>query len=411
MTSKTFSAFSGYGIELEYMIVDQKTQDVRPVADLALHDGCRETGGEICGDVDRGAFGWSNELVLHVIELKTNGPAPDLGKLASGFHGEVQAVNRLLAKHGCRLAPSAMHPWMVPDRETKLWPHDNNEIYDAYNRIFGCKGHGWSNLQSMHINLPFNGNSEFGRLHAAIRLVLPLLPAIAASSPFYEGKKGQSLDNRLEFYRKNQARVPEIAGMIVPEAVFTKAAYEQEIFAKVFKAIAPHDRDKILQHEWLNSRGAIARFDRDAIEIRLIDVQECTSADIGIAAFVISLVKALYDERHISYDAQCAWAASDLAVILDETIRSAENAKLHAKTYGRVFGIQDAATTRDLLASLIDRFLPEAPKECVRALEVIRTQGSLASRMIRAHEKQGASLPAIMTRLGDCLAENVPFEA
>ncbi len=411
MTGKTFSAFSGYGIELEYMIVDRKTQDVRPVADLALHDACREAGAEICGDVERGAFGWSNELVLHVIELKTNGPAKDLSRLASGFHGEVLAINRLLEKHGCRLAPGAMHPWMVPERETKLWPHDNNEIYDAYNRIFGCKGHGWSNLQSMHINFPFDGNAEFGRLHAAIRLVLPLLPAIAASSPYFEGKKGPCMDNRLDFYRKNQARVPEIAGMIVPEAVFTKAAYHQEIFAKINKAIAPHDTDKILQHEWLNSRGAIARFDRNAIEIRLIDVQECAAADIGIAAFVISLVKNLYDECHISFDTQCAWAASDLAVILDETIRSAENAKLHAKTYGRVFGIENAGTMRDLVATLISKFLPNAPQECVKALDVIRTQGSLATRMIRAHETTGESLETLMGRMGDCLSRNVPFEA
>ena len=411
MTGKTFSAFSGYGIELEYMIVDRKTHDVRPVADVVLHEACRENGGEICGDVERGAFGWSNELVLHVIELKTSGPAKDLTRLASGFHGEVLAINRLLEKHGCQLAPGAMHPWMVPERETKLWPHDNNEIYDAYNRIFGCKGHGWSNLQSMHINFPFDGNQEFGRLHAAIRLVLPLLPAIAASSPYFEGKKGPCMDNRLDFYRKNQARVPEIAGLIVPEAVFTKAAYEQEIFAKINKAIAPHDTGKILQHEWLNSRGAIARFDRNAIEIRLIDIQECTAADIGVAAFVISLVKNLYEELHISYDAQCAWAASDLAVILDETIRSAGNAMLHAKTYGRVFGIENAATTRDLVATMIEKFLPDAPEECVAALDVIRKQGTLATRMIRTHEKQGESLEALMRRMGDCLAHNAPLEA
>ena len=407
---KVHKAFSGYGIELEYMIVDRKTLDIKPVADAPLHEASSEDGGEVSGDVERGEFGWSNELVLHVIELKTNGPAKDLSRLAEGFHREIIEINRRLDKQGCSLAPSAMHPWMVPDRETKLWPHDNNEIYDAYNRIFGCKGHGWSNLQSMHINLPFDGNTEFGKLHAAIRLVLPLLPALAASSPFFEGKKGSAMDNRLEFYRKNQARIPEIAGMIVPEAVFTRAAYEKEIFAKIFKAIAPHDGDQLLRHEWLNSRGAIARFDRNAIEIRLLDVQECPAADIGLAALVISLVKNLYDEKNISYDSQCAWAASDLAVILDETIRSAENANLHAKTYGKVFGVTDAKSMGQLTGTLIERFLPDAPAACVRPLEIIRSQGTLASRMIRAHETRGESLVAIMRRLTDCLARNVSFE-
>lgn len=408
--TKVHKAFSGYGIELEYMIVDRKTLDIRSIADRPLHEASTENGGEASGDVERGEFGWSNELVLHVIELKTNGPAKDLSRLSEGFHREILEINRRLEKMACNLAPSGMHPWMIPDRETELWPHDNNEIYDAYNRIFGCKGHGWSNLQSMHINFPFDGNVEFGKLHAAIRLVLPLLPALAAASPYFEGKKGPALDNRLDFYRKNQARIPEIAGLIVPEAVFTRASYEKEIFAKIFKAIAPHDRDQLLQHEWLNSRGAIARFDRNAIEIRLMDVQECPAADIGLAALVISLVKNLYNEIHISYDAQCAWAASDLAVILDETIRNAENAKLHAKTYGKVFGMANANSMQNLTTYLVDRFLPDAPQSCIKSLEIIRSQGTLATRMVRAHEIHGESLPTIFKRLTECLARNVSFE-
>ena len=39
----------------------------------------------------------------------------------------------------------------------------------------------------MHVNLPFADDAQFARLHAAIRLVLPLLPALAASSPIAEG--------------------------------------------------------------------------------------------------------------------------------------------------------------------------------------------------------------------------------
>ena len=41
-----------------------------------------------------------------------------------------------------------------------------------------------------------------------------------------------------------------------------------------------------LQHEFLNSRGAILRFDRSAIEIRVVDLQECVRMDVAIAVFV-----------------------------------------------------------------------------------------------------------------------------
>jgi len=33
------------------------------------------------------------------------------------------------------LMPSAAHPWMNPLTETKLWPHDSNEVYDIYNKF------------------------------------------------------------------------------------------------------------------------------------------------------------------------------------------------------------------------------------------------------------------------------------
>jgi len=39
----------------------------------------------------------------------------------------------------------------------------------------------------------------------------------------------------------------------------------------------------VLQNEWLNSRGAIARFERDTIEIRVLDSQETPAAELAIA--------------------------------------------------------------------------------------------------------------------------------
>src|SRR3954462_5006799 len=97
---------------------------------------------------------------------------------------------------------------MNPDVETRLWPHDNAEIYSAYDQIFGCRSHGWANLQSMHVNLPFANDTEFARLHAAVRLVLPLLPALGASSPFAEGRAPGPLDLRLQAYRANSPSIP-----------------------------------------------------------------------------------------------------------------------------------------------------------------------------------------------------------
>ncbi|MCU0356189.1 MAG: glutamate-cysteine ligase family protein [Cyclobacteriaceae bacterium] len=157
--------FQGYGLELEYMIVDRNTLAVKPVADELL----RQMLGSYGSDYDNGMVTWSNELVLHVIELKSSRPEKNLRALAVSFHENVQQINKLLEPLGAQLMPTAMHPLMDPHAETRLWPHENNEVYALYNTIFDCRGHGWSNLQSTHINLPFYDDEEFSRLHAAVR--------------------------------------------------------------------------------------------------------------------------------------------------------------------------------------------------------------------------------------------------
>ena len=95
---------------------------------------------------------------------------------------------------------------MNPLTETKRWPHGNRSVYRQYDAIFNCQGHGWGNLQCMHINLPFANDEEFCQLHNSIRLILPLLPALAASTPFLDGQKTGYKDSRLCFYGNKPAR-------------------------------------------------------------------------------------------------------------------------------------------------------------------------------------------------------------
>src|SRR6478736_6440070 len=180
--SLTLPAFSGYGIELEYMIVDRRTLSILPIADKVLH----RLSGTSASEFRCGELAWSNELVLHLIELKNLEPDLDVGALAAAFQSAIQRMNGLLEPMEARLMPTAMHPWMNPRTETRIWPRENAEIYAAFDRIFDCKRHSWANLQSMHLNLPFANDHEFARLHAAVRLLLPILPALAASSAIAE---------------------------------------------------------------------------------------------------------------------------------------------------------------------------------------------------------------------------------
>src|SRR5210317_42164 len=408
-SSAGLGLFAGFGVELEYMIVDRDTLAILPVADLVL----KEVAGEMVNEVERGAVRWSNELVLHVLELKTNGPAPVLGGLADEFTRQVRQVNQLLENFGGMLMPGAMHPWMDPDLEARLWPHGDRSIYAAYDRVFGCRGHGWSNLQSAHLNLPFADDEEFGRLHAAVRLVLPLLPALAAASPLVNGHLTGLLDNRIEMYRVNQARIPSITGQVIPEAAFTIDAYQKTILEMLYRDIAPHDPEGILQEEWLNSRGAIARFDRNAIEIRLLDVQESPLADLAIITFLVEVLRELVAETCAPWTEQQLWSETSLAEIFLAVLQEGRGAMVKDSRYLAMFGIRaDCLSVGELWQTLAERLLTRSD-EAWAPLQVILDEGPLARRIIQAlgPEPGRDRLTAVYRELCDCLREGRMYHA
>jgi gamma-glutamyl:cysteine ligase YbdK (ATP-grasp superfamily) len=402
---ETLGLFAGYGVELEYMIVDARTLDVRPLADRLIE----AEHGALENEILRGAFAWSNELARHVVEIKTNGPAPHLAGLARGFAAEIARIEALLAPHRARLLPTGMHPWMDPAREFELWPHGDREIYAAFDRIFDCRGHGWANLQSAHLNLPFADDDEFGRLHAAARALLPLLPALAAASPFADGQHGGRLDTRLDVYRHNARRVPSLAGAVVPEPIFTRADY-QALLASLYAELAPLDPDGILHHEWVNARGAIARFDRMALEIRVLDVQECPRADLAIAWAVSGTLRALCDPDPAHQARLRALDTAPLADLLARTTARAERASVDDADLLRALGLDGAARTAgEVWRALFERHLARDcdGAEHRPALEVLLEEGCLARRIVnRVGEKPTReALTALYRELGDCLRE------
>ena len=299
--------FAAYGLEVEYMLVDGESLDVAPAADQLLE----AAAGELTDEFANGDVAWNNELALHVIELKCNGPRPSLAGLGKAFADNVRLANDKLGREGLRLMPTAMHPWMDPT-DVKLWPHGTRVIYDTFDRIFSCKGHGWANLQSLQINLPFAGDEEFARLHAAIRFLLPILPGLAASSPIIDGERNGILDNRLVVYRSNCARIPSVTGEVVPEAIGSIGEYHERLLEPIYRDLAPHDPEGILRNEWVNARGAIARFDRMAIEIRVLDVQETPLMDVAYAALIVEVLKLLCTEEWLDGEGMNRWRTEEL---------------------------------------------------------------------------------------------------
>ncbi|MEZ4755017.1 MAG: glutamate-cysteine ligase family protein [Bdellovibrionota bacterium] len=400
-----YQLFEVFGIELEYMIVDSSSLSIKPIADKILID----SEGKISSDILRGPITWSNELAAHVIELKTTDPVQTLEKLDLEFLKSITEINSLLAEQQAILLSSACHPFMNPKEECHLWQHEWSEIYNLYNKLFDCRAHGWVNLQSIHLNLPFKGDQEFAKLHSAIRVILPLLPALAASSPVLEGQNLQIKDMRLHYYLNHQTRVKSTMGEVIPDAIQTEAEYKKMIWEPIERDIEKLGCKGVLNPVVFNARGAIARFDRGSIEIRLLDIQESPVADLAILSLIIEVLKDLVAEKHSTSKQQSAISTQSLRQLLDQTLIQAEQTSLPDKDLVNLFGIdRKLQTINDFWQELYQRHSAKFSKEYQKALNHILTNGTLATRISNklGENFDHNTLKNEYLALSDCLAQN-----
>ena len=401
--------FEAFGLEVEHMIVDGERLDVAPAADQLLET----VAGEHTDEFENGAVAWNNELALHVIEFKCNGPRRSLSGLGAEFAANVRLANDALGREGMRLMPTAMHPWMDPN-DVELWPHGTREIYDTFDRIFSCKGHGWANLQSMHVNLPFHGDEEFARLHAAIRFLLPILPGLAASSPIVDGERNGILDNRLVAYRGNCAKIPSVTGDVVPEPVGSIGEYHERVLEPIYRDLASHDPEGVLRNEWVNARGAIARFDRMAIEIRVLDVQETPLMDVAYAALIVEVLRLLCEEQWLDVHGMNEWGTAELGKLFRLVARQGEGAGIGDRRFLAALGFPGSSTElKGLWEHLIEAVSARGALDAGtgRMLEHYLRHGTLATRIGKAVGllPTRAKLMRVYEKLCEALADSEPF--
>lgn len=399
-----YHLFEVYGIEAEYMIVDRDTLDVLPLTQFVLE---KYSQGDIENEVEVGEVAWSNELVCHVIEIKTNGPTKDPIQAGHHFFESLKLIQEILAEKNAMLLATSMHPWMNTQTQTKLWPFGQKEIYQTYDRIFNCKGHGWSNVQSVHLNLPFSSETEFAALHAAMRIILPLVPFLSASSVVVDSKLQDIPDARLSFYEANQKKISSVAGDIIPEAIFSFDQYHQ-LYQSIYRDIAPFDPDKVLQHPWLNSRGVIPKFDVGALELRLLDIQEAPVMDFTILEVLILILQDLTEQVSVSFERQknvstpflksCLYSAN----LFDCTLNGA---------YMELLGFENRSTDLRSFCEQVKSKYRLSPSS-YQGLKVLRDHGRLAERMRRSYlqsAKDHQSLKNIFAKLAQCLEENQSY--
>jgi hypothetical protein len=160
------------------------------------------------------------------------------------------------------------------------------------------------------------------------------------------------------------------------------------VLQPLYRAIAPHDPDGVLQHEWLNARSVIARFDRQALEIRVMDTQECPAADVGLSALVLDLAQSLFERQFSTARVDAQIPNRVLSAILLECVNKADRARIDSPEFLELFGVvRRDCTAGALWESIAERLEREnaAHASLWRApVEFVLLRGPLARRLVRA---------------------------
>lgn len=413
--SRPYRLFEVTGLELEYAVVDR---GLRP--QCLVESAFRHIYGRPTSELAYRQVGFSNELAAHVFELKTLSPQKNLTKAEAGLLEGLRYFIRVLREQfGARLLPAGMHPFVLPS-ETTLWRRAGRHIYHTYARLFPIHEHGWLNVQSCHVNLPFGTEQETVALHNAIACLLPYLPALAASSPIYEGGLGPYVDNRLAFYQTSQERIPQITGQVIPEFMASYRQYRREVLKPIYRALDGLPGGARLKHEWVNSRGAILRFNRRAIEIRVLDTQECIKMDIAITVFIRGALKKLV--RQLQRGTLAPPKHAMLVQDFNDVIARGSRARVHAAHLRPPSNRSSSLTTpRNVLLRLLEYAQGETlevERPYLLLVEKRIRGGNLSERIVRAIHRWGgrgqtqraAAIRHIYEELAECLEKNTLWE-
>lgn len=273
------------GPEHEFSINDEQFNAV-PISDEII----KKIRGRMANEAVLGRVVIGKELQKHVIEIKPTSPFESLSEFEEVIQEGVEELLSII--DGYKLLGLGMHPLLKLD-DAEVWNHRDRRIYEAYDRLFNIKQHGWLNIQSYQLNVPYSSEKEAVELHNKIRVLLPYIAAIDSASPLCEGKP-YFVDTRLHFYRTNQREIPAICNDVIPERISSLKEYRR-ILNGIYEELRRREA-YVLCREWVNSRGVIVRFSRKCLEIKVMDEQECVKSDVALTAFIRAILRAELEE-------------------------------------------------------------------------------------------------------------------
>ncbi len=202
----------------------------------------------------------------------------------------------------------------------------------------------------------------------------------------------------------NQKQIPSVTGDVIPEYTFSFKQYRKNIIEKYSVELAEAGAQKcILNKDWVNSRGIIFRFDRKALEIRVMDEQECIKSDVALSCFIRALLKGLMQENTVLMPHE--QLVKDFKAVIKEGLIAKVN---HAK----------GQTAREVCKHYLRIAMENASDQEKKYLSIIkkRIENGNLSEIIKEEVKRKAqktcwkeAIVSVYSRLIKSLLNNEPY--
>ena len=351
------------GVEEELVLVDPETRLPAPRAEQVLKHA-REHHPRTADVLD-------HELYRHQLETRTP-PATSIEDVRCHLIAARRAAAEAAEGVGLAVAASGAVPLGTADPRTT--PDDRYrtmvETYGEVARPGGTCG--------LHVHVAIDSEDEGVRAIDAIAPWLPVLLAISANSPFYEGR-----DTRYASWRSQAWSQWPSAG---PTAPFGSVAAYHRVSRALISSGAAIDSGMLYYDARLSERYP-------TVEIRIADV--CTDPDE--AALVAALTRALVEHALGEDEPAPAWRAELLRAARWRAARYGLTDRLVDPTTGQLAPAR--AVTTHLVARVRERLEANGDTALVDAvLAQVLAEGG-ATRQRAAYERSDGSVAAVVDDL------------
>lgn len=172
------------GIEEEYLLVDPETRDLVAEPAPDFFDACRDRLGKRV----------SPELLQCQIEVGTQACAT-VDEAVAELRGLRQTVAGVASDHGYRVIAASAHPF----GRWRQQAHTDKERYETLWEAMGQPGRRMV-ICGMHIHAGVEDPEQRITLMNQVSQLLPLMLALSASSPFWQGGDTDMASYRLAVY-------------------------------------------------------------------------------------------------------------------------------------------------------------------------------------------------------------------